>query len=138
MSSVVAFALLLYGMVLFPASAGQGGRPPVALPLEQQNPAPTYPPGAGPPPEPIILHPERPPGSSRFPDEPQAPDDSKRQKPAFDTAKARREAQELSELADKIPGEIDQVSKSVLPKDLDNQLKRIQQLAKQLRSEISR
>ena len=58
-------------------------------------------------------------------------------RPAFDSAKAQKRAQELAKLADKVPGEVNQVSKNVLPKDLIQDLKRIEKLAKQLRGQIS-
>lgn len=52
-------------------------------------------------------------------------------------AQLRREAEELAQLAQSIPLEIEQVSKGLLPKDLNAKLKRIQKLSKRLRSEIS-
>jgi hypothetical protein len=55
----------------------------------------------------------------------------------FDPVKARQQAQELADLAQKIRGEIALVSKSVLPKDLERDLKRVQKLAKQLREQVS-
>lgn len=131
------FRLSVCGVVFLAAFVNPGRSALVALPGQQQNPTPTHPAAVGPPQEPVILRPQRPPGSSHFPDEPQADDRSKRQLPAFDAAKARRQAQELADLASKIPSEVDQLSKSVLPKDLNEQLKQIQKLAKQLRSEIS-
>jgi hypothetical protein len=47
------------------------------------------------------------------------------------------ETQELRRLADGLPPQIDQVTKGELPKDLAENLKRIEKLAKHLRSEIS-
>jgi hypothetical protein len=78
------------------------------------------------------------------PNPPKLPDDFADQKPKdqgpplpkFDPAKARKDAQELSALAQKIPAQVDQLSKSQLPKDLLQNLKQIQKLAKRLRSEI--
>jgi hypothetical protein len=47
-----------------------------------------------------------------------------------------REARELSNLAGSIPGDVDQVKKGLLPKNAMDKLKRIEKLAKQLRSQI--
>ncbi len=60
-----------------------------------------------------------------------------RQQKNFDAAQARRNAQELAALAGKIPAEVDQLSKNILPKDLNQQLKQIEKLAKRLRTELS-
>ena len=54
-----------------------------------------------------------------------------------DTAQLKREAAELTDLADTIPGQIDQVGQSQLPKDLNDNLRRIEKLAKHLRKEVS-
>jgi hypothetical protein len=55
-----------------------------------------------------------------------------------DAAKLQRDADELARLAASIPSDIDQTAKGVLPKDIVGKLKRIQKLAKQLRSELNR
>ncbi len=47
------------------------------------------------------------------------------------------ETQELQKLADALPPQIDQVAKGQIPKDLAENLKRIEKLAKHLRSEVS-
>jgi hypothetical protein len=47
------------------------------------------------------------------------------------------EAQELRALATQLPQQIDQTTKGQLPKDLVENLKRIEKLAKHLRSEIA-
>jgi len=47
------------------------------------------------------------------------------------------ETQELQRLADALPPQIDQVTKGQMPKDLPENLKRIERLAKHLRSEVS-
>jgi hypothetical protein len=47
------------------------------------------------------------------------------------------EAQELQKLANGLPPQIDQVTKGQMPKDLVENLKRIERLAKHLRSELS-
>jgi hypothetical protein len=46
------------------------------------------------------------------------------------------ETQELRRLADGLPAEMDQVTKGQLPKDLGDNLKRIEKLAKHLHGEI--
>ncbi|MFZ3214689.1 MAG: hypothetical protein WA192_01385 [Candidatus Acidiferrales bacterium] len=48
-----------------------------------------------------------------------------------------QEAAELRKLADTVPDGIHQVTEGQLPKDLSENLKRIEKLAKHLRSEIS-
>jgi hypothetical protein len=65
------------------------------------------------------------------------PEGSGKTKRRFDAVVARKDAQELAELAQKIPGQIESVSKNVLPKDLSHQLKQIEKLARSLRSQIS-
>jgi hypothetical protein len=59
------------------------------------------------------------------------------QRATVDPAKLRRDADELASLAQSVPPEVDQTNKGVLPKDLSEKLKRIEKLAKQLRSQIS-
>lgn len=54
-----------------------------------------------------------------------------------DPAKLRQEAEELAQLSAGIPPRMEFVAKGQLPKDLVGQLKRIEKLAKHLRSEIS-
>jgi len=54
----------------------------------------------------------------------------------FDVAQVKQEADELRKLADVLPAQIDQVSNNQLPKDLADNLKRIERLAKHLRSEV--
>lgn len=49
----------------------------------------------------------------------------------------RRDAQELATLAQQIPPGVEKLSKNILSKDLIEQLKRSEKLAKQLRKEIS-
>jgi hypothetical protein len=55
-----------------------------------------------------------------------------------DSAQLQRDAQELARLAQLVPSEVEQVKNGRLPKDLDEQLKRIEKLSKRLRHEISR
>ncbi len=54
-----------------------------------------------------------------------------------DSTKLKSDAAELRELADALPASIDQVAKGVLPKDLSDNLKKIEKLAKHLRSEVN-
>jgi len=54
-----------------------------------------------------------------------------------DPAKLKSEAGELRELADALPTAIDQVDKGIMPKDLNDNLKKIEKLAKHLRSEVN-
>ncbi len=56
---------------------------------------------------------------------------------ASDGLKLKRDADELAKLAQSIPGDIDQTTKGMLPQDLDQRLKRIAKLAKELHSGIS-
>ena len=55
----------------------------------------------------------------------------------LDVAKLRQEANELATLAQAIPTDVDQSSKGILPKDLEQRLKRIEKLAKHLRGELT-
>ncbi len=84
--------------------------------------------------EPIMVRPNPP----QVPGDFSPPKDAKKTviKPAFDSEQARADARQLAQMAQKVPGEVDQLSKNVLPKDLELQLKQIQKLAKKLRSEI--
>ncbi|HET9408213.1 MAG TPA: hypothetical protein VFO39_13315 [Candidatus Sulfotelmatobacter sp.] len=59
------------------------------------------------------------------------------QRPMVDPAKLRKDADELATLAQGIPSEIDQTGKGILPKDLGEKLKRIEKLAKHLRSQVT-
>lgn len=49
----------------------------------------------------------------------------------------KKEAEELAKLSAGVPSQVDQVSQGKIPKDLSDQLKRIEKLAKHLRSEIA-
>lgn len=49
----------------------------------------------------------------------------------------KQESEELRRLADGIPAQIQQVTNGRLPKDLSNNLKRIEKLAKRLRTETT-
>jgi len=48
-----------------------------------------------------------------------------------------REAYELANLADEVPSSVQQANKGLLPKDLNERLKRIEKLSKQLRRELT-
>jgi hypothetical protein len=75
--------------------------------------------------------------SKHIPTEPDELAPKARRQKAFDRTQARRQALELAELAQKIPPQVDQISKNVLPKDLVQQLKQIEKLAKRLRAEVA-
>lgn len=49
----------------------------------------------------------------------------------------KQEADELKKLAEGVPAQIQQVANNQLPKDLSDNLKRIERLAKHLRSEVT-
>jgi hypothetical protein len=55
----------------------------------------------------------------------------------IDAAKTRAEADELAKAAATIPNDIEQVTQGKLPKDLNDKLKRIEKLSKNLRGEIT-
>ena len=98
--------------------------------------------------QPLWIAQNVPPG---FPIQPRPPDKSERvptspdeiappqsqPKKKFDAAGAQRNAQEIAALAQKIPAEVEQASKNVLSKDLIQQLKQIEKLAKRLRAQLS-
>jgi hypothetical protein len=54
-----------------------------------------------------------------------------------DPAKLQSEAVELRDLANALPAAVDQVSKGMMPKDLGENLKKIEKLAKQLHSQVN-
>lgn len=84
--------------------------------------------------EPTIARPAPPRPPEDFEDDPNG---AKPQRKAMNTAQAEKDAQELAALAAKIQGDVDQLSKHVLPKDLDQELKQVQKVAKHLRGEIA-
>ncbi len=57
-------------------------------------------------------------------------------RPKVDTAQVKRDADQLAKLAGEIPSAVEQANKGVLSKDLNDQLKRIEKLSKQLRREL--
>jgi paraquat-inducible protein B len=54
-----------------------------------------------------------------------------------DLTQVKQEADELKKLADGVPAQIEQVAKNQYPKDLNENLKRIERLAKHLRTEVT-
>ena len=54
-----------------------------------------------------------------------------------DLTQVKQEADELKKLADGVPAQIEQVTKNQYPKDLNENLKRIERLAKHLRTEVT-
>ena len=54
-----------------------------------------------------------------------------------DLAQLKREADELTQLASTIPAQINQVASGQLPKNLHQDLRRIEKLAKRLRAGVS-
>ena len=55
-----------------------------------------------------------------------------------DPDKLKRDAEELASLAQSIPKDINQATKGILPGDLAPKLKKIEKLAKELRSQLTR
>ena len=55
----------------------------------------------------------------------------------IDLDKVKHDADELAALAQSVPPDVEQTAKGVLPKDLGSKLKRIEKLAKQLRSQLN-
>lgn len=56
---------------------------------------------------------------------------------AVDPAQLKREAEELSVLAQSIPADVDMLGNGLHPKDLDEKLRRIEKLSKGLRKDLS-
>lgn len=96
------------------------------LQLPGQNPPWTpNPNGQGPPGPPPTHFPIDDPHPARQPE-----------KPKIDAAQVKREAEELAKLAAEIPPAVEQANKGVISKDLNDRLKRIDKLSKQLRREL--
>ncbi len=72
----------------------------------------------------------------RISDEPLNVPPTERQR-ARDAVQLKRDAETLVQLAQTIPGGIEQSQKGVLPKDLLDKLKRIEKLSRHLRRELS-
>ena len=58
-------------------------------------------------------------------------------KQKLNVEQVKQEADELKKLADGVPAQIEMVTKNQYPKDLSENLKRIERLAKHLRSEVT-
>ncbi len=84
--------------------------------------------------EPAELRPRRPEIPPDFQESPKGP---KPERKTVDPVQAQKDAEELAALAKKVQGEVGQLSKNLLSKDLDKELKQIQKLAKRLRGEIA-
>ena len=56
--------------------------------------------------------------------------------PPVDMVQFQKDADELAQLAQSIPPDVGKVQKGVLPKDLDERLKRIEKLSKKLRGQL--
>jgi len=99
------------------------------LQLPGQNPPWTPSPG----PSPTQTQPAEP--AHRFPidDQQQA---SKSEKPKIDVVQVKRDADELAKLAEEIPSAVETANKGIISKDLNDRLKRIEKLSKQLRREL--
>ncbi len=52
--------------------------------------------------------------------------------------KLQHDARELADLSASIPGDVNRVSRGLLPKDVIDKLKRVEKLSKQLRGELTR
>ena len=76
-------------------------------------------------------------GSRPHPPDPLATEEPAKMKRRFNAEAARKNAQQMAELAQRIPAQVDLLSKNVLPQDLARQLKQIEKLAKTLRSQIN-
>jgi hypothetical protein len=59
------------------------------------------------------------------------------QRRSIDAAKLKQEAADLANLSQSIPLGVEQATRGIISKDLSGRLKRIEKLARQLRSEIS-
>ena len=57
--------------------------------------------------------------------------------PRIDPVKLKHDADELATLAQTIPSSVEQINKGVMQQDLPERLKKIEKLAKRLRSQIS-
>jgi hypothetical protein len=55
----------------------------------------------------------------------------------IDATKLKRDADDLASLAQSIPTDVDATTRGMLPKDLEQKLKRIEKLAKHLRSALT-
>jgi len=59
------------------------------------------------------------------------------QRRTVDPEQLKREAEELSMLAQSVPADVEKLGQGLHPKDLDQKLKRIEKLSKHLREDLS-
>src|SRR5579859_786946 len=119
---VLAFAWIQYD----PGPALILAVPQIVVP----HPPDAPPPGVPLPGEPADLRP----GPPNFPpDFYEDAKDHKTKRKAIDPVQAQKDAAELAALTKKVQGEVGQLSKNLLSKDLDKDLKQIQKIAKRLR-----
>jgi len=123
---VLAFAWNQYNL----SSTFMLSNPQISVP----HPPDAPPPGPPMPGEPMELRPKQPNIPPDFQEDPKEP---KPQRKMVDSVQTQEDAEELVALSKKVQGEVGQLSKSLLSKDLDKELKQIQKLAKRLRGEIA-
>jgi hypothetical protein len=58
--------------------------------------------------------------------------------PAVNAVQLQHDARELAELSSSLPADIDRVNHGLLPKDVNEKLRRIEKLSKRLRTELTR
>jgi hypothetical protein len=75
--------------------------------------------------------------SRHIPTDPDELAPTARKQKRFDAAQARQESQDLVKLSQGVAGQIDGVSKGVIPAGLIRQLKQIEKLSKRLRAQLS-
>src|SRR5579859_6383233 len=124
--------ILLLGVLAFAWNQYDPG--PALMLAVPQTSAPRLPdappPGPQVPGEPADLRP----GPPNFPpDFYEDAKDHKTKRRAIDPVQAQKDAAELEALTKKVQGEVGQLSKNLLSKDLDKDLKQIQRIAKRLR-----
>jgi len=128
--------ILLFGIFTLTVNLYESN--PTKLLSAAQNSAPRLP-DAPPPGNPTPGNPEevRPPRPTFPPDFLDNPRDHKRSPKKIDPAQAQKDAEALTALAKKVQDEVDQLSKNILSKDLNEDLKHLEKLAKHLREEIT-
>lgn len=102
--------------------------------LNVPHPPDAPPPGPPLPGEPADARPRRPDVPPDFQEDPK---DSRPERRIVDPVKVKKDAEELAALAQKVQDEVGQLSKNLLSKDLDKDLKQIQKITKRLRGEIT-
>lgn len=106
------------------------GGPQITAPRLPDGP----PPGTPMPGDLTEVHPKAP---EMPPDFLEGPKQHKAGRKTVDSAQAQKDAEALAALSKKVQGEVNQLSKNILSKDLDQDLKQIQKLTKRLRGEIA-